>query len=137
MVWDIHFYLMEIIFQQLIAEQMKTNRLLEEQNLLFVKNNQLLQAQLAGLEKLERCLVLSNEIQTETKGLLGKELVKVLDEPLLDKTKVMGKLGISDSTYRKYVKGGKLNPIRLDKIDWYFTRDLIQMLQESRLKGRT
>lgn len=61
-----------------------------------------------------------------------------LTEPgrLLNKTDVMSRLKISDTTYRRYVKAGRLRPMRLHGIDMYSEDDLRAELEESRRKGR-
>lgn len=61
-----------------------------------------------------------------------------LTEPgrLLNKTDVMSRLKISDTTYRRYVKSGRLRPMRLHGIDMYSEDDLRAELEESRRKGR-
>jgi predicted site-specific integrase-resolvase len=55
---------------------------------------------------------------------------------LLDKHDVMARLKISDTTYRRYVKDGRLKPMRLHGIDMYREDDLCRELEESRRKGR-
>lgn len=55
---------------------------------------------------------------------------------MLNKNQVMSLLHISDTTYRRYVKSGRLKPMRLHGIDMYREDDLIQELEESRRKGR-
>lgn len=57
-------------------------------------------------------------------------------ERLLNKIDVMTRLQISDSTYRRYVKAGRLKPMRLHGIDMYTERDIRRELEESRRKGR-
>lgn len=54
----------------------------------------------------------------------------------LDKFEVMRILKISDSTYRRYVSKGILNPMGLDGVDIYYEQDLARALEESRRKGR-
>lgn len=79
-----------------------------------------------------------------------KELVSLLKElkesyqrtvadkssPMLNKQDVMAYLKISDATYRRYVKDGRLTPINLRGIDMYREEDLQRELEESRRKGR-
>lgn len=55
---------------------------------------------------------------------------------LLDKYEVMKMLKISDSTYRRYVKNGVLEPMKLDGIDMYFKKDILSALERSRRKGK-
>lgn len=79
-----------------------------------------------------------------------KELVSLLKElktlytdstvhksgKLLNKQDVISLLNISDTTYRRYVKMGRLRPMKLRGIDMYREEDLLLELQESRRKGR-
>lgn len=55
---------------------------------------------------------------------------------LMDKYEVMKMLNISDSTYRRYVKKGILEPMKLEGIEMYFKKDIISALERSRRKGK-
>lgn len=57
-------------------------------------------------------------------------------DSLMDKYEVMAVLKISESTYRRYVKKGILVPMKLDGIDMYFKKDIINALENSRRKGK-
>lgn len=59
-----------------------------------------------------------------------------ISNALLTKPEVMCLLKISDTTYRRYVKSGRLTPIKLHGIDMYREEDLRRELEESRRKGR-
>ncbi|MBE8721356.1 hypothetical protein [Sphingobacterium pedocola] len=120
---------MEKYFQQLIEHTVRTNQLLEQQN-------QILKKQQESLVALNRGLADLHDVQLSVNNLLNKELIHLLEQPLLDKNQVMDKLNIKDSTYRRYVKEGYLQPMGFEKIDWYFGRDLVKALEESRRKGR-
>ena len=61
---------------------------------------------------------------------------KEIDKPLLTKVDVIRLLNISDTTYRRYVRAGRLKPMKLHGIDMYQEDDLLQELEESRRKGR-
>lgn len=52
------------------------------------------------------------------------------------KQDVLDKLNMSESTYRRNIKIGLLNPMRLNGIDTYFEEDLLRAMEESRRKGR-
>lgn len=71
----------------------------------------------------------------EIKNLLNQKNTTQSPE-LLNKPQVMDLLGISDTTYRRYVRAGRLKPMRLHGIDMYQREDLLQELRESRRKGR-
>lgn len=127
---------MEKMRQEMLEQQYKTNQLLEKQNALFEKNNHLLQTQLMSLDMQCKDMKRLHELLERTYELWSEELIALLDEPLLDKNDVMEILRISDATYRRYVDGGKLDPMRLERLDWYYKRDLAKQLEASRLKGR-
>lgn len=67
---------------------------------------------------------------------LQQQMVVTQDDKLLTKQDVMHLLGISDTTYRRYVKTARLKPMRLHGIDMYRKEDLWIELEESRRKGR-
>lgn len=69
------------------------------------------------------------------KNLYAKKIELQL-KPLMNKTEVMAHLKISDSTYRRYVQDGILNPMNLGGIDMYYVEDLVQALEKSRRSGR-
>lgn len=120
---------MEKYFRQLIEQTVRTNQLLEQQN-------QILKKQQESLDNIVRGLSNLHEVQVSINNLLEKELIHLLEQPLLDKNQVMEKLNIKDSTYRRYVKEGYLQPMSFEKIDWYFGCDLVKAMRESRRKGR-
>lgn len=49
---------------------------------------------------------------------------------------VIAYLGISLSTYKRRVKEGVLKPMTLTGDDRYFEEDLLEAMEESRLKGK-
>ena len=73
-------------------------------------------------------------ILSEIKELYQSE--KVNQKKLINKHDVIALLNISDSTYRRYVKNGRLQPMKLHGIDMYYKDDVHKELQESRRKGR-
>lgn len=73
-------------------------------------------------------------ILTEIKEL--HQVKQSTEVKLLNKHQVISLLKISDTTYRRYVKMGKLQPMRLHGIDVYYRSDLEEALLESRRKGR-
>lgn len=75
-------------------------------------------------------------ILTEIRDLYALPHRSLDDDRLLDKQQVISMLNISDTTYRRYVKAGRLRPMRLHGIDMYREDDLLQELRESRRKGR-
>lgn len=120
---------MDKIIVQITEHQRQSIMLLEIQASLLKKQ----------YVKLELICNLLEEIliqQQQTKGILEKELISLLHQPLLDKNKVMDILNIKDSTYRRYVAKGYLRPMHFEKVDWYFEADLKKALYESRRKGR-
>lgn len=75
------------------------------------------------------------ELLQDLRNLQQQTLVHKEDE-LLTKQDVIARLRISDTTYRRYVKAGRLKPMRLHGIDMYREEDLGRELDESRRKGR-
>lgn len=73
-------------------------------------------------------------ILTEIKDIYQSE--KNVNKKLFYKQDVINLLNISDTTYRRYVKEGRLRPMRLHGIDMYYQEDIHKELQESRRKGR-
>lgn len=116
-------------FADALRQQSQADDGLERQYELFRKQLDLLEQQTGLLERL-------NKTMERTATSLEEELISLFKEPLLQKQKVMDLLGISDSTYRRYVVEGKLNPMCFDKIDWYFKWDLRKALENSRKKGK-
>lgn len=125
---------MDILFHQLIEQQSKTNELLEKQNQTIELLRMVLRKQEQALELMSNRVDHIENLMLKMAEILDRELVTLLDQPLLDKSDVMDKLGISDSAYRSYVRDNKLKPISLGKIDYYFQRDLVKTLLET--KGR-
>ncbi len=69
--------------------------------------------------------------------ILDRDLLSLLDQPLLLKLQVIAKLSIAESTHRAYVDEGKLQPIWLGKIEYYFPRDLNKIPLASTGKRRS
>ncbi|WP_437920281.1 hypothetical protein [Sphingobacterium sp. LRF_L2] len=55
---------------------------------------------------------------------------------LWSKQDVMEKLGMTDRTYERNLKNGKLIPMRLNGADMFFEEDIVAALEESRRKGK-
>lgn len=68
--------------------------------------------------------------------ILDRDLLSLLEQPLLFKQDVMEKLAISDATFRNYVADEKLNPMKLGKIEYFFARDLAKQLLETKWRRK-
>ena len=61
----------------------------------------------------------------------------ILDEdPQMDRQDVKDYLGISESTYKRKVKEGRLRPMKLPGGDKYYKSDLLEEYKESKRRGR-
>jgi predicted DNA-binding transcriptional regulator AlpA len=58
------------------------------------------------------------------------------DSTLLDVQDVMQKLGISESTYYRFVRNGELRPRKKGRRHYYYLSDLDAQLKQSVRKGR-
>lgn len=56
---------------------------------------------------------------------------------LLDIRDVMERLGISESTYYRFVRNGELKPRKKGRRHYYYLSDLHEQLKESIRRGRT
>lgn len=57
-------------------------------------------------------------------------------EEWMGKQEVLDYLQISDRTYRRQVESGLLKPMNIGGGDFYFKRQLVEALEESRRRGR-
>lgn len=89
------------------------------------------------MELLQRRIGRMEDLMLQMGEILDRDLLSLLDQPLLFKQDVMQKLKVVDSTYRSYVKEGKLNPMQLGKIDYYFARDLAKDLLATKYKKKS
>ncbi|WP_140937600.1 hypothetical protein [Sphingobacterium lumbrici] len=128
---------MEKYFQQLIEQAVRTNDLLEKQAQVIENQKIVLKRQQETLQLIALRMERMEEIQQLMADILDRDLLSLLDQPLLLKPQVMAKLDIADSTYRAYVDEGKLQPMWLGKIDYYFPRDLNKILLASKGKRRS
>src|SRR5690606_41726205 len=62
---------------------------------------------------------------------LQQQILVSKDEKLLTKQDVMALLGISDTTYRRYVKMARLKPMRLHGLERYRKDDMWTELAET------
>jgi len=94
------------------------------------------QVQQESLDLLQQRMDAMTDLQQRIGELLDSELHRLWDQPILFKGDVMKKLEIQDSAYRNYVREGKLRPMSLGRIDWFFQRDVVKLLLESKGKHR-
>lgn len=125
---------MEKLFQQLIDQKIRTNDLLEKQGHLIDVQQTLLKRQMEYLELISLRLARMEELQLQMGEILDRDLLSLLEQPLLLKADVMEKLRVVDSTYRSYVKDQKLKPMTLGKVEYYFQRDLIKTLLQTKYR---
>lgn len=125
---------MEKLFQQFIDQKIKNDEFIERQSLLFEVHQSILKNQLEQLELISVRLMRIEDLQLQMGEILDRDLLSLLEQPLLLKADVMEKLGVVDSTYRSYVKDKKLNPMTLGKVEYYFQRDLIKTLLETKYR---
>ena len=131
------YIIMEKLFQQLIDQQIRTNDLAENQHETILVQQAILQKQEQQMELLQRRMGIMEDLMLEMGEILDRDLLSVLDQPLLFKQDVMEKLQVVDSTYRSYVKEGKLKPMQLGKTEYYFARDLAKDLLASKYKKKS
>lgn len=127
---------MEHLFQQLIDQQIRTNDLMENQKETIVIQQAILEKQQRLLEVLTRRMERIEDLQFQMAEILDRDLLSLLDQPLLFKQDVMEKLAISDATFRNYVADEKLNPMKLGKIEYFFARDLAKQLLETKYRRK-
>lgn len=125
---------MEKLFQQFIDQKIKSDEFIERQSLLFEVHQSILKNQLEQLELISVRLMRIEDLQLQMGEILDRDLLSLLEQPLLLKADVMEKLGVVGSTYRSYVKDKKLNPMTLGKVEYYFQRDLIKTLLETKYR---
>jgi len=85
---------------------------------------------------LNKIVQLLGDILQILDSMKGLHEEKYETHPLLDKYQVMRKLQISDTTYRRHIKKGLLRPRRIGGTDYFYERDIVDALEESRRKGR-
>lgn len=125
---------MEILLQQLADQAVRTNDLFETQHQTILVLQSILQKQQELLDQKEKRLERIEDLMLHMSEILDRDLVSLLDQPLLFKQDVMEKLQVVDSTYRSYVKEGKLNPMQFGKTEYYFARDLAKDLLATKYK---
>ncbi len=123
---------MENLLQQLVIEVTRTNDLSEKQHETILVQQAILQKQEEQLELLQRRAGIMEDLMLQMGEILDRDLLSLLDQPLLFKQDVMAKLGISDATFRNYVADEKLNPMKLGKTEYFFARELAKQLLKSR-----
>ncbi|MFD2553557.1 hypothetical protein [Sphingobacterium tabacisoli] len=110
----------------------RTNDLSEKQHETILVQQAILQKQEEQLELLQRRAGIMEDLMLQMGEILDRDLLSLLDQPLLFKQDVMAKLGISDATFRNYVADEKLNPMKLGKTEYFFARELAKQLLKSR-----
>lgn len=128
---------MERLFQILADQAIRNNDLTEKQHDTILVQQAILQKQEEQMELLQRRVGRIEDLMLQMGEILDRDLLSLLDQPLLFKQDVMQKLKVVDSTYRSYVKEGKLNPMQLGKIDYYFVRDLAKDLLATKYKKKS
>lgn len=128
---------MERLFQILADQAIRNNDLTEKQHETILVQQAILQKQEQQMELLQRRIGRMEDLMLQMAEILDRDLLSLLDQPLLFKRDVMEKLKVVDSTYRSYVKEGKLNPMQLGKIDYYFVRDLAKDLLATKYKKKS
>ena len=58
------------------------------------------------------------------------------EDPQMNRQQVKDYLGISESTYKRMVKQGRLRPMKLPGGDKFYKSELLSEYQESRRRGR-
>lgn len=129
--------IMEKLFQQMIDQQIRTNDLLEIQQQAILVQQSILKKQQEEMASMTHRIERIEDLMLQMAEILDRDLLSLLDQPLLFKQDVMEKLKVVDSTYRSYVKEGKLSPMQLGKIDYYFARDLAKDLLATKYKKKS
>ncbi|SKB95159.1 hypothetical protein SAMN05660841_03218 [Sphingobacterium nematocida] len=127
---------MEILLQQLADQAVRTNDLFETQHQTILVLQSILQKQQELLDQKEKRLERIEDLMLRMSEILDRDLLSLLDQPLLFKQDVMEKLAISDATFRNYVADEKLNPMKLGKIEYFFARDLAKQLLETKWRRK-
>lgn len=65
-----------------------------------------------------------------------KSTVPLEERKRWTKQEVLDKLKISNSTYKRNLQSGLLNPMRFSGVDEYWDEDILRAMEESRRKGR-
>lgn len=58
------------------------------------------------------------------------------EDPQMNRQEVMDYLGISESTYKRMVRQGRLKPMKLPGGDKFYKSDLLYEFKESKRRGR-
>ncbi|MCX2477169.1 helix-turn-helix domain-containing protein [Pedobacter sp. MC2016-05] len=58
------------------------------------------------------------------------------EDPQMNRQEVMDYLGISESTYKRMVRQGRLKPMKLPGGDKFYKSDLLSEFKESKRRGR-
>ncbi|SFH51848.1 helix-turn-helix domain-containing protein [Pedobacter insulae] len=84
-------------------------------------------------------LELQREILAELRNLsrtISPTQLPALEEKLMTRQEVVDYLKISESTYLRRLRDGRLNPIKKIGGDRFYKSDLIREFQESKRRGR-
>lgn len=127
---------MEHLFQQLADQAVRTNDLFETQQQTILMLQSILKKQQELLDQKEKRLERIEDLMLHMSEILDRDLLSLLEQPLLFKQDVMEMLAISDATFRNYVADEKLNPMKLGKIEYFFARDLAKQLLETKWRRK-
>ncbi|RZJ85744.1 MAG: DNA-binding protein [Chryseobacterium sp.] len=83
------------------------------------------------IDVLEKIYQIIQLIYTKSYGALN-----LPEDELLTRQEVMDYLGISESTYKRKVKNGQLNPYKFPGGDRFYKSELRGELKESKRRGR-
>lgn len=91
------------------------------------------------IEKLSETLLLICQLLAVLINVIKAKKVQQIalrERKLWTHMEVIAYLGISLSTYKRRVKDGLLKPMTLTGDDRYFEEDLLEAMEQSRLKGK-
>ncbi|WP_164108674.1 MULTISPECIES: hypothetical protein [Sphingobacterium] len=120
-------------FLHLLADQaVRSNDLLENQQQTIRVQQSILENQQKEMAAMSRRIERIEDLMLQMADILDRDLLSLLDQPLLFKQDVMAKLDISDATFRNYVADERLDPMKLGKIEYFFARDLAKQLLKTK-----
>lgn len=120
------------VLEHIVDQATRSNDLAERQSKTILVQQTILKSQQEHLTMMMTRMERVEDLQLQMGEILDRDLLSLLDQPLLFKNDIIKKLGIAESTYRNYVAEGNLEPMRLGKIEYYFARDLVKQLLKTK-----
>jgi len=87
-------------------------------------------------KKLDLLIEITRELLVVWKQGINKTCLINQESTLMTKQEVLRYLNISESTYKRRVREGRLKPMRLGGGDMFYKEDLEEVLWESKRRGK-